>query len=203
MESTIGCDFVIVLKYGASVKILLFEAKWPRQSQNSYPWDSFVSAQSTNYPNWSRFSSQIKRQYDWRTSGAVIGELFFNDLRPIQSNNPFDNYGSDFIFSDDAKNHVDNVIGNNLTKWQTSDLLQLLPKAMNLKRLIYDTLRCRSGNLFEVIDDTVELFNVERNKRLVVPIVTSSNERGRVEEFLEMNSISNYIAVDLNEVLND
>lgn len=200
-ESLIGCDFIIIFKKGNNAKILLLEAKLLRPSRSNHKWDS-PKKKSSTYLNWSRFTSQLYRQNQFIGSGAIIGELIINDIAPQQSSNPFDNFGSNFIFHHDAFNYA-NQMPHRSTLWQTSDIIKLLPQSNNLNKLIYDILRCNQGDLLEINNNSITLRKTESEDSTNVPIFNSLDNIKRISSFLTENNINNYLCINLDEIFDN
>ena len=197
LETTFGCDSIIVLRKNNIAKIGLFEAKWPRYFTNhSHRWDSLKTSGE------SRFSSQIIRQRNWVGSGVVIWEMFFNESTPGRVNWPFDTFGSSCLLHQDAIAYLNANKATIGTLWNNTDLVALLPQAMNLRRIIYNILRCNFGSIFLIERNSISI-PINKTAEIRVPIlnnVTNVTEAGlndEIDTFLQETGLTNYISINI------
>lgn len=193
-ETTFGCDSIIIFKKRNTVKIGIFEAKWPRYFTNfGYSWDS----KQANLE--SRFSSQIRRQNLWINSGLAIWEMFFNESAPRTINRPFDEFGSSCVLHQDAYKYLLNHKQPLTVLWNNKDLNGLISDSINFHKLVYNILNCRYGKLFVIEDYKVTLLNSE-NKAIQVPIARAADDRNGSEtilSFMEECGLLNFIQLEI------
>lgn len=198
LETTFGCDSIIIFKKSNSVKIGLFEAKWPRFFLNrNYTWDS------KNASGESRFSSQLSRQNNWSNSGAYIWEMFFNESPPGQVNPPFDKYGSNCLPHQAAHNYFLARKTPKTIIWNNRDFLNMLPNSMNFKEIVYYILICNFGEKFKINNDNFTITSNDKEIELLVPIVSKLNLDIKKNEtlniFMKKTGLSQYICIDIDE----
>lgn len=196
LEQLFGCDSIIIFKKKNFVKVGLFEAKWPRYFTNKkYSWDN-MNGPKSKYPNISRFNSQLLRQQNWKNSGAVIWEMFFNEQPSGHSTIPFDEFGSSCLFLHDAWDFKNSL---SVKEWNNTHLTTALNKAVNLRRMVYNILRCNWGKKLNVTSNSVLLKGLER--KIEVPILMdTANQENRLNSFFERTGIQNYISLNLDDL---
>ncbi|MCO7185998.1 hypothetical protein NH341_11210 [Tenacibaculum sp. XPcli2-G] len=201
LETTFGCDSIIIFKRGNKVKVGLFEAKWPRYfSVANYPWDSKNTAGN------SRFSSQITRQSNWSNSGAYIWEMFFNESASGYVSPPFDDFGSNCLPHADAFKYMNANKTSLSILWNNQDLINSLPNSMNFRKIIYNILRCRFGEKFDLIKNEFTIFSNDKKTKIQVPVITSIENIDKspyneiLNSFMEKTGLSHYICLDIEEI---
>ena len=199
LETTFGCDSIIIFTKGNYAKVGLFEAKWPRYFNNpNYRWDS------PNTSGNSRFTSQIERQNLWTKSGAFIWEMFFNESMPVK-NRPFDEIGSSCLTNFDANQYMSSHIASPTQLWDNSDLIRFLPAAMSFKRIIYNMLRCNWGKRIMINNNAVTLNSNDKSMAREIPVPRDIQSNSIIDNpailnFMEENGLQNYIVFQLDKV---
>lgn len=199
LERKFGCDSIIIFKKNNHVKIGLFEAKWPRYFTNSnYSWDNMLP-QNSQYPNMSRFNSQLLRQHNWNKSGAVIWEMFLNEQLCGQRELNWDEFGSSCLLYHDA---IEYKTRNNVLIWNNSHLAQAIIPSMNLRRIVYNILRCNLGKIFNIDQNIVRLNGMEDS--IDIPIIleeVSTNET--ILAFQRLAGVDNYFLLDIENLVDN
>jgi hypothetical protein len=134
--------------------------------------------------------------------------MFLNELPPGKVHQPFDDHGASCVPLHDALNCLNSHKGSDQLLWDNNDLLLILPNSMNIRRIIYNILRCHFGSLFTVHHD-----GLTRRSRLgdeiVVPIMRGLDEESRtvdfnyglIDRFMLQTGLRTYLMVDIEDEL--
>lgn len=196
LESLFGCDAIIIFKKKESVKIGMFEAKYPRVISNpTYNWDKISSA------GLSHFSDQINRQH-FISTDIAIWEMIFLESYPGTPYKSFDLYGSSCIWHQDAFDYMNRHSKRHI-KWDNSDLNLLLTNSCtNLYNVVLDILSCHKG-VKKKIDTNNNSIKIEwaKNEFVDIPLPLLQNNElihnELIDGFLKRFGLKYYLMVDI------
>lgn len=204
-ETIFGCDAMIVFRVGSQVKILMFEAKWPRvKIDPAYRWDYTQPTTKTSH-----FTDQVKRQSRW-TNVATIFEMFFFEESVGVFIDPFDKNGSSCVLFEYAEKMIKANPALN-TRWNTNDLKNLIKSAQtatyngenetNLLDILLKLFTCQLGKTYDV-NDGDRILSVRSNDDVEeesIPIPTfNDNSQELVGRFMERTGLGlfQYIVIE-------
>lgn len=199
-EMFFGCDGIILFRILNSVKIGLFEAKWPRIRTGNHPWDYISQSQGESH-----FHSQLVRQHVWRDS-AAIWEMFYYEYPVGEYTPPFDKYGSTCAWHDVAYDYDAGL--NHALCWTDEDLIQMLQRrptdlnaqnyGTNLRHIILQVLLCQQGVPYGLPDNGLLLLKGDKNE-VNIPLPDNPRTREQIPAFMEKRGLSTYAYFDLED----
>jgi hypothetical protein len=196
-ESKFGCDAAIVVRYDNKAKVCLFEAKWPRLSDESHSWDSLQQRTKISH-----FSDQLRRQQRWSRE-AAIWELFIHEHAFGDQPNGHEGSASTCIWHRDAF-PFDNTYRNVKDLWTDSDLTTLVSDyvrshSKNLYSVIDQACRCQHGEYIRINRDghvNLTADNDEETVRVPASLETLSAD---AEIFCEDNGIRELLFMNVSK----
>jgi len=203
-ERRFGCDGMIVFKYRNTIKVGMFEAKWPRYKTNyNYKWDSIQNATKTSH-----FSSQIERQSRW-SHVAAIWEMFIYEGKLKTLSAPFDAMASTCVLHKDVSSFI-KTHASIKTLWNNRDLDDLLifaekrmrkSNSLNLRYIIFEILTCQLGAMITVEDYEISFdLKPSNGESVSIPILREYDieQRQRIEGFMSENGLSYFQQFDID-----
>lgn len=190
-EQRFGCDGIIIFHHGQTVKICLFEAKWPIRVNWDYPQD----------PHPSHFTYQIERQRKYNDVFA-IWEMFY-DSRPLENSFIPGNNGSACSWHDETYNfQIDSVINRT---WKIRDVKALTGiHGQTIYQIIYSIIMSKKGVKHNT-DGTNEVV-LEMKDQYFETIPLPFNYDADIEKnedilsFMQESGLGQYIAINFPDL---